>query len=281
MTENSLVASPWQVRERNVATSDTNHPYARRQKAGLEQLIDIAVGTAPTAPVQAVQAPATSAERFATGKAAARKRINSRNGDRSILAVRGRHATPTTPAARGILARHGARLTRFTIVGGTVFCAGVLVQSVLMIVGVGSIASYTVQAVFCVELSFALNRQFTWGDRDCRFWRSLVRWNIQKLLMTVPNLGLYAVLVRLGVGWLTANIATSALFIPINYITGDLWSFAVTLKRHPPRQRGDMQKSTAMACPEQGPPPAPARIRERDLKPGPTRNSQNGGDHDG
>lgn len=281
MIGDSLVAPPWQVRGRDVATSDTEHPYAKRQKAGLQQLIDIAVGTAQTAPMQAVQASAISAERFAMGKAVTRKRINSGNGNRSILAPSGRHATPTTPVARGILARHGTRLTRFTIVGGTVFCAGVLVQSVLVIAGVGSIASYTAQAVFCVELSFALNRQFTWGDRDCGFWRSLVRWNIQKLLMTVPNLGLYALLVRLGVGWLTANIATSALFIPINYITGDLWSFAVTLKRHPPKQRGDVQTSAASACPEQGHPPTPARIRNRDLEPGPTRNSQFVRDHDG
>ena len=281
MIEDPLVASPWQVRGQDVGSSDTDHPYARRQKAGIEQLIDIAVETAPTAPVQAVQALATSAERFATGKAVARKRINSRNGNRSILSLRGRHVTPTTPVVRGILVRHGARLTRFTIVGCTVFCAGVLVQSVLVIAGVGSIASYTVQAVYCVELSFALNRQFTWGDRDCGFWRPLVRWNFQKLLMTVPNLGLYALLVRLGVGWLTANIATSALFIPINYITGDLWSFAVTLKRHPPRQRGGVQKSAAVACPDQGRPPAPARIRDRDLEPGPTRNSQLVGDHNG
>ena len=235
MIEDSLVASPWQVRGQDVGNSDTDHPYARRQKAGIEQLIDIAVDAAPTAPVQAVQALATSAERLATGKAVARKRINSGNGDLSILALRGRHVTPTTPIARGILARHGARLTRFTIIGGTVFCAGLLVHSVLVIARVGPIASYTVQAVYCVELSFALNRQFTWGDRDCGFWRPLVRWNFQKLLMTVPNLGLYALLARLGLGWLTANLATSALFIPINYITGDLWSFAVTPKRHSPR----------------------------------------------
>ena len=281
MIEDSLVAPSWQVRGQDVASSDTDHPYARRQKAGLEQLIDIAVDTAPAAPVPAVQALATSAERFATGKAVARNRINSRNGDRSILSLRGRHVTPTTPVAGGILARHGARLTRFTIVGGTVFCAGLLVQSVLVIAGVGSIVSYTVQAVYCVELSFALNRRFTWGDRDCGFWRPLVRWNFQKLLMTVPNLGLYALLVRLGVGWLTANIATSALFIPINYITGDLWSFAVTLKRHPPRPRGDVKKSAAVACPDQERLQTPARIGDRDLEPGPTRNPQLMGDHDG
>ncbi len=238
MTQDSPVAALRQVRGQDVATSGAEHPHDRRQKAGLEQLIGIAVSTAPTAPMRAGQAPATapSAELSAVGKIAAGKRVHSQNSDPGILAVRGRHAAPATPAAGGILARHGARLARFTIVGGTVFCAGVLAQTVLVIAGAGSVVSYVAQAVFCAELSFALNRQFTWGDRDCGFWRALGRWNIQKVLMTVPNLGLYVLLVRLGVSWLTADIATSALFVPVNYITGDLWSFAVTLERHPPRR---------------------------------------------
>jgi hypothetical protein len=83
-----------------------------------------------------------------------------------------------------------------------------------------------VQAVFSIELSYLLNRRVTWRDRQVGLWSSAWRFNVQKLVLTVPNLALYAAGIELGTGWLAANLGTTAIFTVINYLTGDLWSFA-------------------------------------------------------
>jgi len=81
-------------------------------------------------------------------------------------------------------------------------------------------------AVFSIELSFVLNRKFTWHARNASLWQSCWKFNVQKFLMTIPNMTLYALFVQLGLGWLLANLATTAIFTVVNYTAGDLWSFA-------------------------------------------------------
>ncbi len=86
--------------------------------------------------------------------------------------------------------------------------------------------SYAAQAVFSIELSYLLNRHLTWRDRTGGWWASAWKFNVQKALMTVINMAAYALLVRVGMEYIVANVLLTAIFTPVNYFAGDLLVFA-------------------------------------------------------
>ncbi|HMH89660.1 MAG TPA: glycosyltransferase [Streptosporangiaceae bacterium] len=141
---------------------------------------------------------------------------------------RGRHSAPPSTPAGVVLARHGARFTAFSAIGALVLVAGIAVQALLVAAHAGRYGSYAGQAVFSIEASFALNWRVTWRDRRSPFWPAAWRFNVQKLALTAPNFALYALLLRVGLGWLAANLAVTAVFLAANYVTGDLWTFTAT-----------------------------------------------------
>jgi len=125
------------------------------------------------------------------------------------------------------------RLGMFSSVGAIVFVLGTAFQWLLILIGDGKTASYIWQALFSIELSFALNRRLTWRDRNVDLVSALVRWNAQKWALTVPNVAAYALLVWLGMNWLVANVLLTVVFTIVNYAGAHLWSFRAThLARH-------------------------------------------------
>lgn len=125
------------------------------------------------------------------------------------------------------------RLGIFGGIGVVVFVLGTAFQAGLIALGDGRTASYLWQAVFSIELSFGLNRWVTWRDRHVHLGGSLLKWNLQKLALTVPNVVAYAFLVRQGMNWLVANLLLTAVFTLTNYIGANIWSFrAMHLARH-------------------------------------------------
>ncbi len=131
--------------------------------------------------------------------------------------ARGRVAASTSQPARP-----GIRFAWFSLIGGAVFLAGLALQAALTgYLRVPPVASYIVQAVASVEASFLLNRSLTWRDRGGRFWLTLARFNVQKAVTIALNLALYAVLLRLGVPYLLANIALTGAFTVVNYTAGN------------------------------------------------------------
>ncbi len=110
----------------------------------------------------------------------------------------------------------------FSAIGGFVFLLGLGLQAVLT----GRwhllpVVSYAIQAVVSVETSFLLNRWLTWRDRGIPFWRAFGRFNAQKTVTIALNLALYAGLLRLGINYLIANVALTAVFTIVNYVAGD------------------------------------------------------------
>ena len=131
------------------------------------------------------------------------------------------------------------RLGMFAGIGAVVFVLGTAFQGALIAFGDGRTASYLWQAVFSIELSFALNRWLTWRDRHFSLGGALLKWNTQKFALSVPNVITYAWLVRLGMNWLVANVLLTAVFTIANYVGANIWSFrAMHLARHEvaPRQ---------------------------------------------
>lgn len=127
---------------------------------------------------------------------------------------------------RQFLSRHWARFTSFSVIGGVIFVAGIMLQAALTSgLHVPSFLSYVTQSVVSVEASFLLNRQLTWRQRSTPFWTSLWRFNIQKAVTVAANLALYAGLLRLGMNYLLANVLLTAVFTVINYIGGDRFVF--------------------------------------------------------
>ncbi|MCW2934443.1 MAG: hypothetical protein JWM19_5405 [Actinomycetia bacterium] len=133
--------------------------------------------------------------------------------------------------------RHGARLSAFFFIGAAVFVVGLAFQVALVrYAGLGADSSYVAQAILSIELSYLLNRYLTWRNRDAGFWLACWKFTAQKLIMTVVNMAAYALLVRVGVQYVAANIALTAVFTPVNYFAADLLVF-VRPRRPRPRHR--------------------------------------------
>jgi putative flippase GtrA len=133
-------------------------------------------------------------------------------------AKRGRHAAAPPP----YLERRGARFVLFSAIGGAIFLLGLGLQAVLTGAGhMQPIVSYAIQAVVSVESSFLLNRWLTWRDRATPFRIAFARFNAQKTVTIALNLALYEGLLRLGVNYLVANVALTAVFTVVNYVAGD------------------------------------------------------------
>ena len=136
----------------------------------------------------------------------------------------GRREAQSTGAVR--------RFAAFAIVGAVVFIAGTALQwALLRETPLTSDWSYALQTLFSIELSFALNKRFTWADRDATVVRELVRWNIQKAALAVPNVVLYDWLDHRTGDWMAANVIATGAFIVINFLAGNFWSFASSRTR--------------------------------------------------
>ena len=145
-----------------------------------------------------------------------------RDHDRPVR--RHRHAVPTK--SEELIANHGVRLSKFSVIGGVIFLAGLAIQAVLTgILHVPSFLSYVVQAVVSIEASFMLNRHYTWRQRSTPFWSALLRFNVQKTITVAANLVLYAGLLKLGVNYLLANVLLTVVFTIVNYVGGDRFVF--------------------------------------------------------
>jgi glycosyltransferase involved in cell wall biosynthesis/putative flippase GtrA len=133
----------------------------------------------------------------------------------------GRHA-----ATARSLRPHALRFGLFSAIGGAVFLMGFGLQAELT-GGLHMLAviSYTIQAIVSVQASFLLNRWLTWRGRDTPFWISFWRFNVQKAVTILINLALYAGLLRLGMNYLLANVALTAVFTVVNYVAGDRFVF--------------------------------------------------------
>jgi putative flippase GtrA len=121
-----------------------------------------------------------------------------------------------------LLGRHGAKFASFSAIGGGLFVAGLLFQAGLTGgLRVPSFVSYVVQSVLSVEVSYFLNRWFTWKGAQISLWPSLLRYNLQKVVTVTANLVLYGLLLRLGVEYLLDNVLLTVVFTFVNYIGAD------------------------------------------------------------
>ena len=121
---------------------------------------------------------------------------------------------------------HRARFAAFCAIGAFLFWFGIGLQ--MLLTGgwhLSAVVSFAIQGVLSVELSFLLNRYWTWRSEPVSFWRAWRRFNGQKALVSLLNLLVYAGLLRLGVNYLVANLATTALFTAVNYAGAHVWVF--------------------------------------------------------
>ena len=121
--------------------------------------------------------------------------------------------------------QHRLRLVLFAVNGMNVFAIGLLIQVILVqYAGMGHVSSYIAQTVASVQISFLLSRYLTWGDRDIAFLPALARFNIQQLTVTGLGMAGYAALERLGMNYITANVAVTAVLTPASFAASHFWS---------------------------------------------------------
>ena len=159
------------------------------------------------------------------------------------------HAFPRQTIGLGEFARgHGGKLAMFSVIGAAVFAFGLALQATLARgAGIGLVAAYAIQTVVCIEVAYVLNRYLTWRDRDVRFWAACARFTVQRVIVTIPSLLVYAGLIRLHVGYLLANAVTTTAFTVVNYAVGHAWSFAPDAYTTSTRRRRRARRRVSLA----------------------------------
>ncbi len=115
---------------------------------------------------------------------------------------------------------HGPRLAIFAVTSMNVFAAGLLSQVILVrYAGIGHVSSYIAQTIASVQLSFLLSRFLTRRDRDAGFVRALARFNVKQFAVTGLGIAGYAGLERLGVNYVAANVAVTAVLTPASFLS--------------------------------------------------------------
>jgi putative flippase GtrA len=142
-------------------------------------------------------------------------------------------------AVQRFLSRHGFTFTSFTIVGALVFIsgfAGLYVQ--VHWLGVNPRLAYVLQAIVSITLNFTLNWKWTWRERGVSFRAGSRRFLLTRLVTFPAHQIIYNVLISLGLEFLAASLATTALLTLFMYWVSDKWVFAaevpaITLKEEP------------------------------------------------
>ena len=117
------------------------------------------------------------------------------------------------------------RLAIFALNGTAVFAAGLMIQIILVrYAGIGHIPSYIAQTVASVQVNFLLSRYLTWRDRDVTFLPALARFNLQQLAVTGLGIAGYVGLDRLGMNYVAANVAVTAVLTPVSFLSSHKWS---------------------------------------------------------
>jgi len=154
----------------------------------------------------------------------------SRSSGAEVL-VRGRHAHPRRARDGGLrnLSRRvwhqRFRLAIFAANGMNVFAAGLLIQVLLVrYAGMDHVPSYIAQTIASVQMSFLLSRFLTWGDRDVAILPALARFNMQQLIVTGLGMAGYAGLEQLGMNYIVANVAVTAVLTPVSFLSSHKWS---------------------------------------------------------
>ena len=177
-----------------------------------------------TLPLPAVVVPDFSGVRRAVGERVSGQFSSPRSGAGTAVRSKGRHAAPKQAALPKVF--DGSRFLLFSAIGGFVFLLGFGLQAwMTSVLHISAILSYLAQAVLSIETSFLLNRWLTWRDRDTPFLRAFVRFNAQKTVTVALNLALYGGLLWLGLNYLVANVALTALFTVVNFVAGDRFVF--------------------------------------------------------
>jgi len=126
------------------------------------------------------------------------------------------------------------RLAIFAANGMNVFAAGLLIQVVLVrYAGMGHVPSYIAQTIVSVQMSFLLSRFLTWGDRDVAILPALVRFNMQQLIVTGLGMAGYAGLEHLGMNYIVANVAVTAVLTPVSFLSSHRWSLTAPSRSQP------------------------------------------------
>ena len=123
---------------------------------------------------------------------------------------------------------HRFRIVIFAVNGMSVFAIGLLIQVLLVkYAGMAYVPSYIVQTLVSVQLSFLLCLFVTWQDRNAAILPALARFNVQQLAVTGLGMAGYAGLEQLGINYITANIAVTALLTPVSFLSSHKWSMNV------------------------------------------------------
>jgi putative flippase GtrA len=121
---------------------------------------------------------------------------------------------------------HRTRFATFSVIGAAIFVMGLAMQAVLT--GrwhMNADLSFVLQGIVSVQASFAANYYWTWRDQDVAFWPACGKFNAQKVVASIANLIVYAIFVKAGLNYLLANVADTAVFTVVNYVTSHLWVF--------------------------------------------------------
>jgi len=131
------------------------------------------------------------------------------------------------------------RFSKFTLVGGLSFAVnlGVLFAGTELL-GLHYILSMLLSGIVVNLLSFALNRQWTFGVTETSVGRDALRYLAANLLSMLAAMASMAVLVDLvHVQYLLANAIVALVFLLANFFMHGQWTFGRSARRREPSPR--------------------------------------------
>ncbi len=126
------------------------------------------------------------------------------------------------------------RIVKFSLVGAIGIGVQLTVLALLTYTHVNYLTATACAVEAAVLHNFVWHLRFTWRDRKCApWWLRFVRFHISNgAISLIGNVALMRILVTAGMHVVIANVLAIALCALVNYLSSDLWVFAVS--RHSP-----------------------------------------------
>jgi putative flippase GtrA len=121
--------------------------------------------------------------------------------------------------------RNWVQLAKFCTVGAVGYLVNLAVYDALLHAGIHYLAAATCSFLVAVTSNYTWNRLWTFRDRRAGVAAQGMRFFLVALASLGANLVVLDILIRLGVGKLTAQAVAIVLVTPLNFLGNKLWSF--------------------------------------------------------
>lgn len=134
--------------------------------------------------------------------------------------------------AKYLYKMHFKRWLRFSAAGfGTTGLGFLVLYTAVHLWGLRPILGYLIENAIMLQIGFALNRYFTFGDRDTVWHKALLRWYGMRAGTFATGQGIFFLLVNIfGLQYMLASLTIAAVLGMASYIICNCFTFSNKLE---------------------------------------------------